>query len=140
MSLLTSILDAVLNHPSVQQERQQNTVTTTNQSAAPDPRTTSAPTTASTSTAPAPPPNVDVASILDQMAKKSGEDLDWRHSIVDLLKAIGHDSSHSARLQLAQELHYDGDTSDSATTNQFLHKAVLQALEDNGGKLPDDLK
>jgi hypothetical protein len=64
---------------------------------------------------PAPPAKVDVAAQLDAMLDQSGEDLDWRHSIVDLLKLLGQDSSLSARKHLADELNYDGDTDDSAS-------------------------
>jgi hypothetical protein len=83
---------------------------------------------------------VDVAAVLNGLAAKNRERLDWRHSIVDLMKLLGLDSSLSARKQLAQELHYSGDTNDSATMNIWLHKQVMQKLAENGGKVPDDLK
>jgi hypothetical protein len=56
------------------------------------------------------------------------------------LKALKLDSSLAARKELARELHYDGDTEDTATMNIWLHKQVLAKLAENGGKLPDDLK
>lgn len=87
----------------------------------------------------APAGNVDVAAILDSAAKASGQKLDWRHSIVDLMKALGIDSSLTARKALAAELGYTGDTSDSASMNIWLHKQVIQKLRDNGGKVPADL-
>ncbi|CUX69466.1 MULTISPECIES: DUF3597 domain-containing protein [Agrobacterium] len=90
-------------------------------------------------TAPAPTGNVDVASILDAAVKKNGQKLDWKHSIVDLLKALDLDSSLTARKELASELGYTGDTSDSATMNIWLHKAVIKKLSENGGKVPADL-
>ena len=83
--------------------------------------------------------SVDVAAILDDAVAKSGQTLDWRKSIVDLMKALGIDSSLSARKELATELNYTGDTNDSATMNMWLHKTVIQKLADNGGKVPADL-
>jgi hypothetical protein len=109
------------------------------------PPTTASPTAASpaspapTAAAPAPTGNVDVASILDATVKKNGQKLDWKHSIVDLLKALDLDSSLTARKELAGELGYTGDTSDSATMNIWLHKAVIKKLSENGGKVPADL-
>lgn len=94
---------------------------------------------APTAAAPAPAGNVDVASILDAAVKQNGQKLDWKHSIVDLLKALNLDSSLSARKELAGELGYTGDTSDSATMNIWLHKAVIKKLSENGGKVPADL-
>lgn len=82
---------------------------------------------------------VDVAAILDARVAAAGQKLDWRRSIVDLMKALGIDSSLSARKALAQELGYSGDMSDSATMNIWLHKQVIQKLRDNGGKVPADL-
>lgn len=83
---------------------------------------------------------VDVAAVLTDLASKNKEKLDWRKSIVDLMKLLGLDSSLSARKELAKELGYTGDTNDSATMNVWLHKQVMQKLADNGGKVPDDLK
>ncbi|WP_454702449.1 DUF3597 domain-containing protein [Agrobacterium burrii] len=94
---------------------------------------------APTASAPASAGSVDVASILDAAVKKNGQKLDWKHSIVDLLKALDLDSSLSARKELAGELGYTGDTSDSATMNIWLHKAVIKKLSENGGKVPADL-
>ena len=92
--------------------------------------------------APAPataPPVVDVAVILDGLAAKNPEKLDWKRSIVDLMKLVGMDSSLGARRQLATELHYTGDQSDSASMNIWLHKEVLKKLSENGGKVPPEL-
>ncbi len=82
---------------------------------------------------------VDVGAILDKLAAQNSEKLDWKHSIVDLMKLVGMDSSLSARKELAQDLHYSGDTNDSATMNTWLHKEVMQKLAANGGKIPQDL-
>ncbi|WP_336801316.1 DUF3597 domain-containing protein [Kaistia sp. MMO-174] len=83
---------------------------------------------------------VDVVAVLTAMAAKSGQKLDWKKSIVDLLKLLDLDSSLAARKELASELHYTGDGHDSAAMNIWLHKAVMQKLAENGGKVPDELK
>lgn len=87
----------------------------------------------------APPPVVDVTAILNDLAKKNPEKLDWKRSIVDLMKLVGMDSSFAARKQLAEELHYTGDPNDSASMNIWLHKEVLRKLAENGGRVPQEL-
>jgi hypothetical protein len=82
---------------------------------------------------------VDVTSVLDEMAADNPEKLDWRKSIVDLMKLVGIDSSLSARKELAKELNYNGDMGDSASMNIWLHKEVIKKLAANGGKVPADL-
>jgi hypothetical protein len=82
---------------------------------------------------------VDVAAVLDGLAAKNPEKLDWKHSIVDLMKLVGMDSSFTARKQLAAELQYSGDPNDSASMNVWLHKEVLKKLSENGGKVPQEL-
>ena len=82
---------------------------------------------------------VDVTAILDDLASKNSEKLDWRGSIVDLMKLVGMDSSLAARKELAKDLDYTGDTGDSATMNVWLHKAVIRKIADNGGKVPNEL-
>ena len=89
----------------------------------------------------APAQTVDVAAIVDKAAAtKKGENLEWRTSIVDLMKALDLDSSLAARKQLAKELNYTGNTNDSAAMNVWLHKQVMAKLAANGGKLPADIK
>jgi hypothetical protein len=88
----------------------------------------------------APRQEVDVEAVLIQMQANHNEQLNWRTSIVDLLKLLGLDSSLAARKELASELHYSGSTEDSAAMNVWLHKQVMQKLAENGGKVPDDLK
>jgi 3-oxoacyl-ACP reductase-like protein len=83
---------------------------------------------------------VDVDAVLTQLAQHSKEKLDWRKSIVDLMKLLNLDSSLSARKELAKELHYSGDTNDSAAMNIWLHKQVMIKLAENGGKVPADLR
>jgi Domain of unknown function (DUF3597) len=88
----------------------------------------------------APAQTVDVAPILDKAVAAQKEKLEWRTSIVDLMKALNIDSSLAARKDLAHELGYTGDTNDSATMNIWLHKQVMTQLAANGGKLPADVK
>jgi hypothetical protein len=102
----------------------------------------SAQASASPTAVPGAPPaqTVDVAAIVDKAAAATGEKLAWRTSIVDLMKALGLDSSLTARKQLESELKYTGDTNDSATMNVWLHKQIMGKLAANGGKLPGDIK
>jgi hypothetical protein len=96
---------------------------------------------APSATAPAAPPqSVDVAAIVDKAAASKHEKLEWRTSIVDLMKALDIDSSLAARKELAKELGYSGDTNDSASMNVWLHKQVMAKLAANGGKLPPEIK
>ncbi|MCS0583839.1 DUF3597 domain-containing protein [Massilia pinisoli] len=88
----------------------------------------------------APMQRVDVEAVLNGMQQQSGQQLNWRTSIVDLLKLLGLDSSLQARKELAAELHYTGDTNDSASMNIWLHRQVMNKLAENGGKVPADLK
>jgi len=81
-----------------------------------------------------------VGAILTELASRNKEKLDWRRSIVDLMKLLNLDSSLSARKELAKELHYAGNTDDSAAMNVWLHKQVMIKLAENGGKVPDELK
>lgn len=95
-------------------------------------------------TAAPPPPQpmseVDVEQILNAKAKAAGQPLNWRTSIVDLMKLLDLDSSLAARKELAQELDYKGDMNDSATMNVWLHRQVMNRLAANGGKVPADLR
>ena len=92
------------------------------------------------STAAAKPEPVDVEAILEAAVKAKGQKLNWRTSIVDLLKALDIDSSLAARKELAAELKYNGkDPDGSAEKNIWLHKEVMKALAENGGKVPADL-
>jgi len=88
----------------------------------------------------APAQSVDVAPILDKAVAAKHEKLEWRTSIVDLMKALDIDSSLAARKELAKELGYSGDTNDSASMNVWLHKQVMAKLAANGGKLPPEIK
>ena len=96
--------------------------------------------TAAAAPASAPAQSVDVAAIVDKAVAAKHEKLEWRTSIVDLMKALDIDSSLSARKELAKELGYTGDTNDSASMNVWLHKQVMAKLAANGGKLPPEIK
>jgi hypothetical protein len=127
MSVFGSIMGAIFGHGSAQA------------SASPTAASNATPAqTASSSAAPA--RTVDVAAIVDKAAAAKGEKLAWRTSIVDLMKALNLDSSLMARKELAKELHYTGDTNDSATMNVWLHKQIMAKPSANGGKLPSDIK
>ncbi len=92
--------------------------------------------------APEPMSQVDVESMLNDMAAAHPEDLDWKLSIVDLLKLLDLDSSYAARKEMALELGYseeDIDSKGSAEMNIWLHKQVMAKIAENGGKLPADL-
>ena len=82
---------------------------------------------------------VDVEAVLNDLASKNSEKLNWRTSIVDLMKLLKLDSSLSARKELAKELGYTGSTDDSAAMNVWLHRQVMKKLAENGGKVPADL-
>ncbi|WP_425997000.1 DUF3597 domain-containing protein [Caulobacter sp. DWR1-3-2b1] len=111
------------------------------------PKTAPAPTGAKPAPVPTPdaapvvpkPQPVDVTAVLDEMAADNPQKLNWRNSIVDLMKLVGMESSLSERKELADELGYTGDKSDSASMNIWLHKQVIKKLSDNGGKVPADL-
>jgi hypothetical protein len=108
--------------------------------AAPAGGATAAPGSAGGSPSAAPAQSVDVAPILDKAVAAKGEKLEWRTSIVDLMKALDIDSSFAARKELATELGYTGDSNDSASMNIWLHKQVMTKLAANGGKLPPEIK
>ena len=132
MSIFGDILSKIFpsSHPAVAQA-QAGTL-----AAGTAPAPTAAPaTTASAATA----PPVDVEKILTDKAAQAGQPLNWQTSIVDLLKLLGMDSSLQARKTLAGELHYSGDTNDSAAMNVWLIKQVMSQLAVNGGKVPANL-
>jgi hypothetical protein len=129
MSIFGKLLSRIFppNHPAVAQ------------ATAPAAIAESTPAPAPISRAAAAPP-VDVEAVLNDMAKKNPEKLNWRTSIVDLMKLVGMDSSLAARKELAKELNYTGNTTDSASMNMWLHKQVMRKIAENGGTLPADMK
>ncbi|MDM0089717.1 MULTISPECIES: DUF3597 domain-containing protein [unclassified Variovorax] len=109
--------------------------------AAPAPAPAPAPAAAGAPAVAAPPPAIplgDVAAVLDAMPGAAS--LNWRTSIVDLMKLLGLDSSLAARKELAAELSYGQDTSDSAKMNIWLHRQVMTKLAANGGTVPVELR
>jgi Domain of unknown function (DUF3597) len=102
------------------------------------PSATSVPSASAAPAAPA--ATVDVAAVLDALAKQNKRKLNWRTSIVDLMKLLDLDSRQAARKKLAEELHYSGDMKDSAKMNVWLHKQLMVKLAANGGKVPEELK
>lgn len=89
--------------------------------------------------APAAPEPVDVEAVLQKMAADNKQQLNWRTSIVDLMKLLGMDSSFENRKELARELGYTGDPGDSAAMNIWLHKRVMKELAAHGGKVPANM-
>src|SRR4029453_17168268 len=137
MGLFNSLMSKIFGHAAPA------TTASASQAAAAAPAAGGTPQTpaAAGSSAPAPAaaPVVDVAAVLNDLAKKNPEKLDWRKSIVDLMKLVGMDSRLGARKQLATELHYTGDQNDSASMNIWLHKEVLKKLAENGGKVSQEV-
>ena len=108
--------------------------------AAPGATAGAAPASSASPVAAAPMATVDVEALLNDMAGKNAQTLNWRSSIVDLLKLLGLDSSLTERKSLATELGYTQDMSDSAAMNIWLHRQVMNKLAANGGKVPAELK
>lgn len=132
MSIFSKIMDAI--------SWKGTRPTQTGQTPKPAPTTTpaapsaSTPAPAPTAPAPAPVSQFDVEANLSEMAQD--KDLNWRTSIVDLMKLLGIDSSLANRKELAQELGYTGALDGSAEMNIWLHKATMRKLAQNGGKVP----
>jgi len=154
MSILGNIFNRILHHgnATAAQPSAAQAPTNVQTPSAPQPRPAApaqaqpasapagtAPQAASTAAATATPERVDIEQVLDGLAAKNGQKLNWRSSIVDLMKLVGMDSTLQERKQLADELGYTGDKNDSATMNVWLHKQVLQKLQENGGKVPANL-
>ncbi len=151
MSIFGTIMSKIFSHPAAAAAPEASASQTDSPSgtaptpgavapaAAPD-GVPASPTTASQTTAAASPAPVDVGAVLTEMASKNPQQLNWQSSIVDLMKLLDLDSSLKARTDLAHELSYSGDTNDSASMNIWLHKEVMTKLEQNGGKVPADLK
>ncbi|HKS60870.1 MAG TPA: DUF3597 domain-containing protein [Xanthobacteraceae bacterium] len=127
MSIFGNIMSAIFGGKSAQ----------AGQTAAPSPQSTTPAANAPAAQATA--EKVDVEAVLNDLASKNSEKLNWRTSIVDLMKLLKLDSSLSARKELAKELGYTGSTDDSAAMNIWLHKQVMKKLAENGGKVPADL-
>lgn len=150
MGILSNIFQKIFpsSHPAAKQENKPAAAKVEKPAVQPTVANTPTTATASTPTSTSqvlPPdtqniPEVDVEQMLDAKAKTAGQTLNWRSSIVDLLKLLDLDSSLQSRKELAAELNYSGDTNDSATMNIWLHRQVMNKLAANGGKVPADLK
>jgi hypothetical protein len=137
MSIFTRIKDAIFGHGHSGE-------------AAPKPAPKSAPTPATASGIPASPADakwerevdvreVDVEAVLELRAANNPQKLNWRTSIVDLMKLLDIDSSLDNRRELARELGYTGSTEDTATMNVWLHERVMEELRKSGGRVPASL-
>ena len=134
MSIFDDIWNKIVGHPEAAPSSAAVTTAQSNASApSANAASPAAPASASIS-------GVDVEAILETMAKAKGRPSNWRTSIVDLLTLVDLDSSLNARKELAQELNVHAGADGSAEQNIALHKAVMQKLEENGGKVPDSLK
>lgn len=133
MSVFGAIMSKIFHHPQAAAAPQAT-------SRQPAPAATTAAPQATPPPASAPAEPVDVEAVLSVMAQDSGQTLDWRRSIVDLLKLLSIDSGLANRKALAEELGYTGDAADSAAMNIWLHKAVMRKLAENGGIVPDSLR
>jgi len=139
MSVFESIKNAIFG-------RSASVAATAAPAATAPPQPSSNPSTAFTRPAaqPSAPPSVqqpvDVEAILNGLAAKHPQKLNWQQSIVDLMKLLGLDSSLQNRTALAKELGYTGDTSDSAAMNIWLQKQVMTKLAESGGKVPQSLR
>ena len=143
MSMFGNIVSALFHHASAAAPAQ----AVTSSDPAPDGAAAATPPAAAAPTAaaaPAPtgsaPETVDAVAVLEGLAAKNPQKLDWKHSIVDMMKLLDLDSSLSNRKELAQDLHYTGNMDDSASMNVWLHGEVMKKLSENGGKVPADLK
>lgn len=129
MGILSNIIGKIFGHKRKAKPAPAPTAPT-----APTPTTAAPAAPAPTAAAP-----VDVEAMLEDMAEANPQKLNWRTSIIDLMKLVGMESSLAERKELADELGYTGDKSDSAAMNIWLHKAVLKKLQENGGKVPASL-
>jgi hypothetical protein len=135
MSILGNIFNRLMGRPSV--------AAAAPAAAAPDAPAamqTASPAVAAVPPAPVAMNDVDLVAVMEGKAAASGQKLNWRTSIVDLMKLLDLDSSLATRKQLAAELGYTGDMGDSATMNVWLHKQVMRKVAENGGQVPSDLR
>ena len=144
MSIFGSIVSAIFGSKHASQS-QPTTTTTTSAGASPTPSAGSpAAKTASPAgtSAPAAQPmsRPELEALIAKTVAAQDEKLDWRQSIVDLMKALKLDSSLGARKQLAQELGYSGALDGSAEMNTWLHRQVMTKLAESGGKVPESLR
>ncbi len=127
MSIFGTLLSKIVGHSARKEAAKENKAAAA----------TSTPfTPTATATAPA---EVDIMSVLEDLSANSKQKLDWKNSIVDLMKLVGMESSLAERKALATELGYTGDMSDSASMNIWLHAQVMKKMSENGGKVPANM-
>ncbi|MGL4303145.1 MAG: DUF3597 domain-containing protein [Sphingomonas sp.] len=131
MGIFSMIKDAIWGQKAAPVEAVPSTSAMPQMNTPSDPGNPPAETTPAATTAP-----VDVEAILTAKAEAKGQELNWRESIVDLMKVLDLDPSHENRLALAHELGFTGDTEDSATMNIWLHQQVMVKLAESGGTVP----
>jgi hypothetical protein len=137
MSIFTKIKDAIFGNKAAARP---NTPASPPPTASRTPSASSGTAAAPTKPAQAPAqPAVDVEAVLEKMSADNPQKLNWRTSIVDLMKLVGMDSSFENRKELARELGYTGDPGDSAAMNVWLHKRVMKELAAHGGKVPANM-
>jgi 3-oxoacyl-ACP reductase-like protein len=141
MSIFESIKNAIFGHSAAASTPGTGSSSAAPAATAPAQRAAPAATTAAQPSAspPAQQP-VDVEAVLNGLAAKNPQKLNWQNSIVDLMKLLGLDSSLQNRTALAKELGYTGNTSDSAAMNIWLHQQVMRKLAESGGKVPQSLR
>ena len=137
MSIFGAIMDKIFHHPAAKPAGSPPPAAAAPQPAAP--AATPAPQPAAPATGPQAAQPVDVGAVLSQMASEKGGGGNYQSSIVDLLKLLDLDSSLDARKQLANELNVHTGADGSAEENIALHRAVMQKLAENGGKVPAGL-
>jgi hypothetical protein len=135
MSILSRIFDKIFRRADAASAPSGAATTATNEGLAAGKAAT--PTTAAAPAGTAQP--VDVEAVLTAMAEKNPQKLNWRTSIVDLMKLVGMESTLAERKELADELGYTGDKGDTASMNMWLHKQVMARIAENGGKVPAEL-
>ena len=138
MSIFSRIKDAIFGNKAAARPNTPSTQSTTARTPSASSGTAAAPPKSAQPTQAAP-PAVDVEAVLEKMAADNGQKLNWRTSIVDLMKLVGMDSSFDNRKELARELGYTGDPGDSAAMNIWLHKRVMKELAAHGGKVPANM-
>ncbi|MEO8562479.1 MAG: DUF3597 domain-containing protein [bacterium] len=136
MSVFGSLMNKILGHSARASEAKVNEARPSAPVAAPAPTAAAAPEATPT----APVTMAMIESVLTDMAAVSKQKLDWRNSIVDLMKLVGIDSDITNRRALANELGYTGDLNDSATMNVWLHKEVMKRMAESGGAVPANLR
>ena len=136
MSVFGSLMSKILGHSARVSEAKVNAA----RPSAPAAPAAPAPTATATVTAPAAVSMATIEASLEDMAASSKQKLDWRNSIVDLMKLVGIDSDITNRRALAHELGYTGDLNDSATMNVWLHKEVMRRMAESGGEVPANLR